>query len=107
MVILASHIPGLPPIFLIVPPLFLNQSEPSSYRPISNVPVLSKILERLVLEKTRSFLVENDLFPSFQSAYRPFHSTETTITKIHMDTLEAADEGSFSFLILIGSFLSL
>ena len=33
----------------------LNQSQPSSYRPISNVPVLSKILERLVLEKTQLF----------------------------------------------------
>ena len=75
--------------------------EQSSYRPISNVPVLSKILERLVLEKTRSFLVENDLLPRFQSACRPFHSTETAIPKIHMDILKAADEGRFSFLILL------
>ena len=50
----------------------LNQFEPSFYRLISNVPVLSKILERLVLERTRSFLVEKDLFPRFQSAYRLF-----------------------------------
>ena len=78
----------------------LNQSEPSSYKPISNVLVLSKILERLVLERTRSYLIENDLFPRFQSAYRPFHSTETAITKIHMDILKAADEGRFSVLIL-------
>ena len=79
----------------------LNQSEPSSYRPNSNVPVLSKILERLVLKKTRSFLVENDLFPRFQSVYRPFHSTETAIIKIHMDIFKAADEGRFSLLILL------
>ena len=79
----------------------LNQFEPSSYRPISNVPVLSNILERLVLERTRSYLVENDLLPRFQSAYRLFHSTETAITKIHMDILKAADEGRFSLLILL------
>ena len=82
----------------------LNQSEPSSYRPISNVPALSKRLERLVLERTRSYLVENDLFPRFQSAYRPFHSTETAITKIQMDILKAADEGRFSLLILLDLF---
>ena len=70
-------------------------------RPISNVPVLSNILKRLVLEKTRSYLVENDLLPRFQSAYRPFHSTKTAITKIHMDILKAANEGRFSLLILL------
>ena len=79
----------------------LNQSQPSSYRPILNVPVLSKILERLILERTRSYLVENDLFLRFQSAYRPFHSTETAITKIHMDISKAADEGRCSLLILL------
>ena len=78
-----------------------TQSEPFSYRPISNVPVLSKILERLVLERTRSYLVENDLFPRFQSAYRPFHSTETAIKKIHIDILKAADDGKFNLLILL------
>ena len=46
-------------------------------------------------------MVENDLFPRFQSAYRPFHSTETAITKIHIDILKAADEGRFSLLILL------
>ena len=55
----------------------------------------------MVLERTRSYLIENDLFPRFQSAYRPFHSTETAITKIHMDILKAADEGRFSVLILL------
>ena len=56
-------------------------------------------LERWFLERTRSYLVKNDLFPRFQSAYRPFHSTETVITKIHMDILKAADEGRFSLLL--------
>ena len=35
----------------VTPILKKTQSEPSSYRPISNVPVLSKILERLVFRK--------------------------------------------------------
>ena len=46
-------------------------------------------------------MVENDLFPRFHTAYRPFLSTETVITKIHMDILKAADEGMFSLLILL------
>ena len=56
------------------------------------------------LERTRSFLVENDLFPRFQSVYRLFHSTETAITTMHKDILEAADEGRFSLLILLDIF---
>ena len=75
----------------------LNQSGPSAYRPIS----LSYQKYGWFLERTRSYLVENDLFPRFQSAYRPFHSTETAIAKIHMDILKAADEGRFSLLILL------
>ena len=55
----------------------------------------------MVLERTCSYLVKNDLFPRFRSAYRPFHSTETAITKIHMDILKAADKGRFSLLILL------
>ena len=53
------------------------------------------------LERTRSFLVEIDLFPRFQSAYRSFHSTKTANTKIPMDILKAADRSRFNLLILL------
>ena len=46
-----------------------------NYRPISNLPFLSKILEKVVLHKPLSHLQENNLSNPFQSAYRAEHST--------------------------------
>ena len=43
-------------------------------------------------------------FPlSFQSAYRIFHSTETTLLKIHNDLILAMDHGEVTSLILLDS----
>ena len=58
-----------------------------SYRAISNLPVLSKVLERLVSSQLRSHLDAHSLLPCNQSAYRPQHSTETAILKLSSDVL--------------------
>ena len=56
------------------PPLDKNLSK--NWCPISNLPFLSKILEKVVLHKLLSHLQENNLSNPFQSAYRAGHSTE-------------------------------
>ena len=73
----------------------------SSYRPISNLPVLSKLSERLVLNRVMSYLNNSNLLPTHQSAYRRYHSTETAVTKVYSDILGAADDGKLSLLILL------
>ena len=70
----------------------------TSYRPISNLRVLSKALEKLVAFQLRSYLERNHLFPVLQSAYRPFHSTETAILKVTSDILCSIDKGNVSLL---------
>ena len=40
-----------------------------SYRPIANVPVLSKLVERLVSKQLFNYLNSNDQLPALQSAY--------------------------------------
>ena len=72
----------------------------SSYRPILNS-VLNKILERLVLAKVFNYLTENKFFFSLESAYHRHHSTETAISKIYSNILEAADNGQLSLLVLL------
>ncbi len=47
-----------------------------NYRPISNLPFLSKILEKVVSSQVYSFLEKNDICEDFQSGFRPSHSTE-------------------------------
>ena len=79
----------------------LDHNFASSYRPISNLPVLSKLSERLVLNRVMSYLNNSNLLPTHQSAYRRHHSTETAVTKVYSDILGAADDGKLSLLILL------
>ena len=54
----------------------LDPADTKSYRPISNLSVLSKVLERIVAQQLVSYLKKNNLLPDLQSAYRAHHSTE-------------------------------
>ena len=86
-------------------PLLKKPSLPAddlnNYRPISNLNFISKILEKVVSNRVQSHLSSNSLYLPFQSAYRPFHSTETCLLKIHNDLLYAMDHGEMTSLILL------
>ena len=58
-----------------------------NYRSISNLPVMSKVVERLVCQQLLHFLEKHNLLPKCQSAYRRYHSTETAVMKIISDAL--------------------
>jgi len=69
----------------------LDATDVSSCRPISNLSVLSKLLERLVAHQLMQYLSSADLLPSLQSSFRPGHSTETSILRVLSDM--AVDRG--------------
>ena len=48
----------------------LDPEDYSNYRPVANLLFLSKTLERIVANQLNNYFLQNDLFPSFQSAYR-------------------------------------
>ena len=79
----------------------MDPTDPRSYRPISNLPVSSKLLERLVARQLLAYLNTSGLLPRLQSAYRPHHSTETAILKVLSDILLAIDAGDLSALVLL------
>ena len=62
---------------------------------------LSKILEKVVLQKLLSHLQENNLSNPFQSAYRAGCSTETVLLHIVNDILSALDNDNISVLLLL------
>ena len=73
----------------------------SSYRPISNLSVLSKLLERLVVRQLMEYLLSADLMPPLQSGYRQGHSTETAVLQVVSDILQAVDNGDLAALVLL------
>ena len=79
----------------------LDQNVLKNYRPISNLPFLSKILEKVILHKLLAHLQENDLWNPFQSAYHTGHCTETAFLRIVNDLLNTMDEDKISVLLLL------
>jgi len=78
-----------------------DTSELKNYRPISNLPFLSKLLQKVVQVCIQAFFDSNGLMPNMQSAYRRFHSSDTAVTKVVNDLLLAADSGQMSALCLL------
>ena len=72
-----------------------------NYRPVSNLPILSKVLERIVLKQLLQHLESHCLLEPFQSAYRKCHSTETALLRVVSDPLQASDCGRVSILSLL------
>jgi len=79
----------------------LNPEELKHYRPVSNLPFLSKVLERIVLKQLLHHLETHSLLEPFQSAYRKSHSTETALIRVVNDLLKSADRGQVSILSLL------
>ena len=72
-----------------------------SYRPVSNLSYMSKLVERMVSRRLTRYLEGEKLLPKFQSGFRARHSTETAILKVLSDILTAADLGKVSILGLL------
>ena len=79
----------------------MDTTDAKSYRPISNLSVVSKLLERLVSKQLMNYLRDNQLLPDRQSAYRAFHSTETAVLRVLSDILLALDSGNLAMLTLL------
>ena len=79
----------------------LDQNILGNYRPISNLPFLSKVLERVVAACLVAYLEENKLSEPNQSAYRKGHSTETALVRVQHDILNAIGGQQAVLLVLL------
>ena len=99
-----GHLPGMHKAAYITPLLkkpSLDATDVKSYRTISNMSVLSKLLERLVAQQLIDYLESSKLYPLYQSAYRLSHSTETAVVHVLAEMLTVADRGDLSALVLL------
>lgn len=76
-------------------------SELKHLRPISILPTLSKVIERILEDQIREHVLSCQILPAFQSGYRKDYSCTTALLKVTDDILEASDRGELTALILL------
>lgn len=73
----------------------------NNFRPVSNLLLISKLGEKIVTQQLLEHCHENASLPTYQSAYRQHHSTETALLKVHNDILLNMDNQKITLLVLL------
>ena len=77
------------------------KTEPKNYRPISLLPLVSKIIERIIYEQTKIFLEQSKILDKYQSGLRSNHSTNVCLSYLTNKILKGFDDGKITGMILI------
>lgn len=86
----------------IIPvPKVSNPSLISHFRPISILPTLSKILEKIVSEQVTVYINNFNILPPTQSGFRAQYSTSTALLKVTDDIFKETDLNNNICLILL------
>ena len=70
----------------------LDKEVLQNQRPVSNLPFLLKILEKVVATRLKGHLSTHKLHDNLRSAYCEGHFTETMHLEVHHDIAEALDK---------------
>ena len=85
-------------------PLFKNKGDChlfDNYRPISLLPTISKIFERVVHKQLYEYFVDNNLFYTSQYGYRKGHSTELAALELADRLSQHLDKGEIPIAIFL------
>ena len=84
-------------------PVFKNgqRNMPGNYRPISVLPVISKIMERILYDQLYNYLTKSKLLSDSQFGFQKFHSTATALLDCTNDWYINLDRKMFNLLVLI------
>ena len=72
-----------------------------NFRLVSNLPFISKVVEKAALQQLLVHCKENAPLPKFQSSFRKYHSTETALLKVQNDILMSMDNKKVTLLVLL------
>ena len=72
-----------------------------NFRPVSNLPFLSKVIEKVLAVRLLDHMTASNQMDPMQSAYRKGHRTETALLRVHNDIISAVDKGYGVCLIML------
>ena len=78
-----------------------NKSDKSNYRPISVLPVISRLFEKLVLNQLYQYLDHKGLLSLNQSGFKRLHSTVTCLLKNTGDWKTGLDSGQMLGMVFV------
>ena len=78
-----------------------RKDDPGNYRPISVIPLLAKVFEKLVNKRVLAYLEKNDILCKHQYGFRKQYSTKLSLTNLINDVIKSIGEGR----ITLGVFL--
>ncbi len=80
---------------ILIPKPGKSLEEASSHRPISLLPALGKIFEKLLLVRIRDFVDADDIIPDHQFGFRPKHSTIEQVQRVATHIRDAFERKEF------------
>ena len=72
-----------------------------NFRLVSNLPFISKVVEKASLQELLVHREKNSPLPKFQSRFHKYHSTETALLKVQNDILMSRDTKAVTLLVLL------
>ena len=86
-----------------VTPLFKqgNRDDMNNYRPISVVPIIAKVFERIVYDQLYAYLTEHDIVCKHQSRFRTLHSTVTALLEATDTLAYNIDKGKINAVVFL------
>ena len=75
--------------------------DPFNYRPISLLPLISKIFEKTVHDQMINYLAQYNISYKYQPDFRTKHSTDLSFSYLNDKILKGFDNGLFTGMILI------
>ena len=72
-----------------------------NYRPISILPIISKVFERILYDQFYEYLTSNNLLSKQQFGFRRFHSTMSTLLDCTNEWYINMDRGLYNLVVFL------
>jgi hypothetical protein len=82
-------------------PKVSSPSEQKDLRPVSILPALSKVLEKILNSQMKEYVEQCSVLPATQSGFRRDYSCNTALIKVTDDIFQATERGELTTLVLL------